>query len=130
MAEQIPQTVQFQEALEMYRSGRAPQKKDVAVGAGMRASTFVHHSLGWRRSVEEYGKLRRLLTGGGYWLYTDGGRVATLDIRLPYGFDYPTYSLVQEGARVARGGWRRGETLGRFEIAESKRPGYRRPEVD
>ena len=41
----------------------------------MRASTFVHRSLG-RRSVEEYRKSRRLLTGGRdyriYSVYRDG----------------------------------------------------------
>lgn len=60
MAE-IPQSVRFQEAMEMYRSGRDPRKEDAAVVAEMRVSTFVHCSLG-RRSAEDYSKSRRLLT--------------------------------------------------------------------
>ena len=86
MAEQIPQTVQFQEALEIYRSGRAPRKEAAAVVAEMRASTFVHRSLGWR-SVEEYGKSRRLLTGE----EIIGSTPMAVGLRHSI-FDYPTDS--------------------------------------
>ena len=59
--ESAPQAVRFQDAQAMYNQGQLETKKDAAVIAEMTKSTFRHRMAG-RRSVEDYGKTRRILT--------------------------------------------------------------------
>ena len=55
------QAVRLQDAQEMYYQGQLGRQKDAAVIAQMALSTFIHRMAG-RRSAEDYGKTRRLLT--------------------------------------------------------------------
>ena len=55
------QAVRFQDAQAMYYQGQLGRRKDAAVIAEMALSTFTHRVAG-RRSAEDYGKTRRLLT--------------------------------------------------------------------
>jgi hypothetical protein len=54
-----PESVRFQDGLIMYRDGLVP-KREAAVIAEMRESTFVHRTLG-RQSAEDFHKSRHLL---------------------------------------------------------------------
>ena len=55
------QAVRFQDEQAMYYQGQLGKRKDAAVIAEMAPSTFTHRMAG-RRSAEDYGKTRRLLT--------------------------------------------------------------------
>ena len=57
----VPQAVRFQDAQAMYNQGQLETKKAAAGVAEMKVSTFTHRTLG-RRSAEDFGKTRRLLT--------------------------------------------------------------------
>lgn len=56
----VPEPIRFLNAFEMYKDEIIPTKKDAAVVAEMKVSTFKHRTCG-RRSAAEYGKSRRLL---------------------------------------------------------------------
>jgi len=56
----VPEPIRFLNAFEMYKDEIIPTKKDAAVVAEMKVSTFKHRTCG-RRSAAEYGKTRRLL---------------------------------------------------------------------
>ena len=56
-----PQAVRFQDAQAMFNQGQFGTRGDAATIADMAVSTFRHHMAG-RRSAEDYGKTRRLLT--------------------------------------------------------------------
>ena len=56
-----PQALRFQEAQAMYNKGQVKTKTDAAVIAEMADTTFRQRMAG-RRSAEDYGKTKRLLT--------------------------------------------------------------------
>ena len=55
------QAVRFQDAQAMYYQGQPERQRDAAGIAEMALSTFTHRMAG-RRSAEDYGKTRQLLT--------------------------------------------------------------------
>ena len=55
------QVILFQDAQAMYYQGQLERQRDAAGIAEMALSTFTHRMAG-RRSAEDYGKTRRLLT--------------------------------------------------------------------
>ena len=59
----VPEPIRFLNAFEMYKDEIIPTKKDAAVVAEMKVSTFKHRTWG-RRSAAEYGKTRWLLLDG------------------------------------------------------------------
>ena len=60
-SESASQAVRFQDAQAMFNQGQLVTRRDAAAVAEMAESTFKHRLAG-RRSAEEYGKTRRLLT--------------------------------------------------------------------
>jgi len=58
--ESLPESVRFQEALDMYNSGAISTHTDAATVAEMPRSTFLHRVHG-RRSAEDYNKGHQLL---------------------------------------------------------------------
>jgi len=58
--ERLPESVRFQEALDMHNSGAISTHTDAATAAEMPRSTFLHRVHG-RRSAEDYNKGYQLL---------------------------------------------------------------------